>query len=244
MTEKTQVWLANTLRFTVFPTPDFELDETWWEKLIGEKPDTVQLQPKTGVKQYSGKWEEGQLILNAQHTRLDWLYVPDESAMLNDGIPDLGDFSAQVVSFQQAIKQWLTLDNAPNAVRLAFGAVLLIPVEILQDGYELLQAKFLSFSMNWNNASDFLYQVNRKHPSALIDGLLVNRLSKWSVIRQTKQQIIPASQAINEYFAIRLELDINTASEYFGRYSPEEIQNLLNELIDLASEISVRGDIE
>ncbi len=100
-----------------------------------------------------------------------------------------------------------------------------------------------------DGSSDLFYQINRPRPSATpIEGLRINRLTKWSV--QIAQRLTVTlgpdgvvARTIGEEQACRLELDINTAPTFSGMLPVEHLEQLLREMIDLGREIAQQGDV-
>jgi hypothetical protein len=134
-------------------------------------------------------------------------------------------------------------------IRLAFGAVLLQPVDGLAEGYRLLSS-YVQLQIDPENTSDLLYQINRRRVSSSgITGLTINRLAKWSVLRLQRNLFMLSpgspvqSHTQSEAFACRLELDINTAPEFEGELPQAELPSLIQELVEMGREIAEQGDI-
>ena len=145
------------------------------------------------------------------------------------------------------MKKWLAI--APEIKRLAFGAVLLIPVSNRDEGYTTL-SRYLPFPLDLE-ARNFTYQINRRRDSRLgLPGLEINRLSKWSCLerRMTQLQFVIGESAIASEdspsnFAMRLEVDINTVPEYPKSLESGNLTGLFSEFIELGAEIAEKGDI-
>lgn len=242
-------WLASTLRLTAFPHPSSQANSsTWWETVIGQPPDNRQVQPKTGVLLDEGSFETGKLILNVQPIRVDWLFIPTFDQETNSpAVSHLATFQSAVTTFVGLAERWFNI--CPSLVRLAFGAVLDIPVTNRPDGYRRLMEFLPGIQLDADGSSDFLYQINRPRVSRYAPTLRINRLSKWSVAMATSAQIVLGPRAIHyavpgqEYLSARLELDINTAADFQEELSREQFAPLFLELIELGKEIAMRGDI-
>ena len=86
--------------------------------------------------------------------------------------------------FVTLMSRWLEFDTGPSLRRLAFGAVLLHPAENRVEGYRKIQPYLQHVTMQPEESSDFLYQINRpREAEVAISGLQINRVSKWSVGR-------------------------------------------------------------
>ena len=236
-------WQVESLRFTTFLSPSAENpDPNWWEVVVGEPPQSLNAQPKQGIVQAVGSVEGGfTLVLGIQPARVDWMY----------GRPDEGDSIAPLEESINRFAEFLTtwFEICPSAVRLAFGAILLIPVGSKEDGYRLLNRYLPSFTLDAERSSDFSYQINRWRLSQSIEGLRINRLSRWSTAKRQKSTIaigpggIVPSQLQDAEFSCRLELDINTAPEYEGEFDQGRTATLYQELVTLGIEITDKGDI-
>jgi hypothetical protein len=182
-----------------------------------------------------------------QPNRIDWLLGPGEKEI--EGIPAIGRFPQVIDKFGQVMSTWFGLTTCPSSSRIAFGAVLIIPVSDLVRGYKEI-LKFLPFDLDMDpiNTSDFFYQINRRRESEKFKDLRVNRLSKWSVaswrdihfsVDSGGAKSIPA----DERFGLRLELDINTDPKFDGTFTQDLAFQVFSELVDFGKEIACYGDI-
>jgi hypothetical protein len=189
------------------------------------------------------------LILGFEPTRIDWLYTPivDEKQQ-SEGFLTIGPLHDAISLFAPLMNRWFELDTCPTVQRLAFGTVMLQPVQDHQTGYRQLRQYLSSVQLDIDNSSDFLYQINRKRDSRVIPGLGINRLSKWSVAawQTVSMQMGPAPMrgALgSRHYACRLELDINTVPEFPGEFERGQLSSIFQELLGLAVEIANQGDI-
>lgn len=234
------------MRLTAFPSPSAQIDKpNWWEHTVGEAPEKRVSRLKRGGQQEEGPFEGGKLILNIQPTRIDWLFtVTKDKEEDVEEIPTIGSFTKSLNPFLQLMLKWLSI--SPPLQRLAFGAILLQPVDDLETGYRLI-ATYLPFvQLDSEGSSDFFYQINRPRNSMSgITGLEVNRLSKWSITRwQTSDLSLPAMTYFpgKPYFACCLELDINTAVDFSDELIGEQLPRVFQELVNLGLEIAREGD--
>lgn len=248
-------WQAESFRLSAFLSPSAQIvDEDCWKNLTGEFPDKKISEPKMGIHQEEGRFKneqiDGQLILTIQPTRVDWQLVPILDVP-DLGLPVVGIFENSVGLFVELMLRWLK--TAPSIQRLAFGTVLVQPVNSLKDGYNRLSS-YLSFPLD-EDSSDFLYQINRprKLSSIEISDFSINRLSKWSVsqlsVRIFAGSVSDPSQLAQyltkpNQFAVRLELDVNTTEDFLGELSSEKLPDIFQELVKLGIEIERKGDIK
>ena len=153
--------------------------------------------------------------------------------------------------FRKIMKKWLK--QSPRLNRLAFGAVLLLPVEIKEDGYRKLDRFLPSVKINAEKSRDFSYRINRRRSSQSgIEGLEINRLSSWALITISGVKIELAadepskSRVLNlgePMLACRLNLDINTDLEFRRGLKKSMLPGLFDELVELGNEIATKGDI-
>lgn len=228
----------------MFPSPSAKFDnQTWWRDLVGELPETKNTQPRTGEQVETGHYGDGNLVLNTHAIRIDWRYRVDELAFETSRIPTLGNFQQAVDKFRDLMNRWLGMNDTPSFVRLAFGVDLIHPVDRSEEVYSVLK-KYLPFDVDLKNASDFLYQINRRRDANVdIPSLSINRLSKWSGLKMELTILQPIQQSPTKLFAARLELDINTADDFEDEIPPSKTEELFQELIALGEEISRQGDI-
>lgn len=239
-------WKAESLRMTAFPSPGSVLGEppNWWETAVGEPPENRVSQPKVAVTQEQGRFSTGVLTLISQPGRIDWLLTgPDKAEVV-------GPFEESVETFVPLIIRWF--GDAPTLQRMAFGAVLRLPVKDRTDGYQKLSSYLHHVELDPEGSTEFLYQINRPRKSRSgIETLSINRLSKWSVaFTQQATYMVQSPEAaqfqltnLQKDSYCRLELDINTAPDIQGDLPATDLPEILNELVELGREIATNGDI-
>ena len=243
-------WETESLRLTAFPRfPERARDCGSWKAIVGREPDTRQERPSDQVVVEGGEFEDGWLTLEISPARIDWRFTMKAAEnMPPSGMPVFGPFQETRDTFLLLMKRWLKTVSPLN--RLAFGAVLLLPVTDRAIGYDTLNQLLPSVEIDSHGTSDFNYRINRKRPSQLeIKNLQINRLSNWSVlsVRTAQVQLEPGRSRVFEtqdpLYACRLELDINSAPEFAKGLPKKRFPMLFHELIDFATEISEEGDV-
>jgi hypothetical protein len=244
---------TESLRLTAFLPPNERVREpTWWSDLTGAQPENRVSRPGTGELQDVGPFENRVLVLSHQPGRVDWVLTlpaptPDDDPTEARSI---GFFPEILNVFLPLMSRWL--EKSPPVVRIAFGAVLLEPVPDKPSGYRRLSEFLQTVRIDPEGSEDFLYQINRPRTSALrIDNLVINRLSKWSVSLYQRLGLgfgLPSLQAIQSFssaplYACRIELDISTPAVSTGELTHGRLVELYRELVDLAVEITVSGDV-
>ena len=211
-------WQVESFRVTCFPSPNSEFEtENWWQKVVGEQPENTVVRAREGFRQDEGYINGRKVVLGIQPIRIDWLMVPNEEK----GETTIGTFQDSLDLYLEFMFRWFNLN--PPLRRLAFGTILLLPVDSRKAGYELLGNYLPNVKLDPTNTSDFLYQINRPRNNLLeIPELQINRLTKWSVLKRglVNFELSPNAQVAvfpsTESLACRLELDINTQAEYKG----------------------------
>lgn len=241
-------WQVQTLRVTVFPSPDLEVNpESWWERAAGIASEGSSTERRTGTYEEHGPFgaaPNARLALRVQPGRIDWMVGAAESATVPT-FGTIGEFEVLSEAFLETIRRWQPL--APGALRVAFGSVLLSEVPDHQSGYRRLAELLPSVRLD-PDSSDFLYRINRPRRSRVVEGLRINRMSTWALLRLTYGGLTPDSRGIrltraSNQYAAHVEVDVNTAADYEGYFAAERLPAVLDELGTFAREIAREGDV-
>jgi hypothetical protein len=246
-------WQAEQYRLTVFPMPDaIARAPSWWEEIAEAPPDETTANPKRGSGSVTGAIDAGKLLLRLEPDRIDWVLAPqdlDVSALSAPQFPSVGPFIDSLDVFSSIAEKWLAREDIPAIGRMAFGAVGVHPEADRTAGY-LRLPEYVPVRVD-PASSDFLYQINLPPvPSATgIEGLQLNRLSKWSVasFRLVALRFVVgagvghASQFVPQASALRVELDINTAFTFSGPIPQPRLVEVYRELAAAGREIVING---
>lgn len=245
-------WDTESVRLTAFPIPVSPIEDVgWWEDLMGAPPEVeVVLHKEGGKKIIEGAFEQGRLVIEISPNKINFRIMPSrEQVATSSGFITIGKFEQILGQFTKLTNRWLTLSSCPDIQRIAFGAVLIYPVDSKATGYRQLAAYLPSVTIDPEHSADLLYQINRTRDSATgIQNLKINRLSKWSVAQISVGDLVVEPSRISyhgmpqSYSACRLELDINTNTERREQLPREIIPNVWQELLDLGREIVIDGD--
>lgn len=242
------LWLVEQLRLTAFITPAFQPPkESYFERVVGESATTKVEDRRKGVLIEQGPFQGGILGVQIQPFRIDWILGADpEKEKGDEGITfeAVGEFESVANAFRDTLAKWLAQELPVK--RLAFGAILVMPVESRRAGYERLGRFLPTVKIDPVNSSDFLYQINRWTKSNEMSGLTINRLAKWIVAQKSLSQLaIPSltSHPLAQTQACRVELDINTSAEFEGELPQAKLNSLFSELINFGIEIVKKGDM-
>lgn len=247
-------WKVENLRVTGFmPSADAEDLAELWAAVVGAPPDRIEQNLKNGTSRLEGPFEEAQLILAREPSRMDWLWVVTlDPTIPFQEYPAIGSTKAVFKTFSLLAETWLK--RGPDLTRLALGGVFVLPVSNREEGYRALSGFLPQLNIDPVGSSDLSYQINRPRTSKVIESLRVNRLSKWSV--GLKQSISvglvlspdSAAHAVGGptgpgLSACRLEFDINSDAARKEPFAADELVPLLGEFVAMAQELATRGDL-
>lgn len=245
-------WKVGLVRLTCFVPPGVAYkDPGWWEKFIGQPPEAKTAKPKEGSEVISGPGLGGAATLSLDPSRIDWILNTAEEVTNSPDLPTLGGFRDVAGKFRDFASDWLKV--APTANRIAFGALLLLPAKDRQEGYRGLSQILKTVEVDPVDSEDFLFQINRPRKSQVLEGLRINRLTKWSVgvlrglslrLIAGKANVMANANIASSHYFCRLELDVNTDAERIEPLPPQHMAEIFGELVDQATEIAERGDLK
>lgn len=240
-------WAVDQLRVTLFHHPSNPSPpDTLWRTLVGHPPESIDSRPQMGLTTVSGADGKNNLALTLQKGRVDWLLLPQPE---NPDMP----FRVQTLKLSESTSGLLqsAADQTAAAtgpiLRLALGASLIKPTADEAAAIEET-CEFLNLpGFDVPQSGDFIFQVNRRRQT--IHGA-INRVAKWSVVQvgqmtlQMELQAVPDPKVQHSeiIYARRLELDINTIPGG-AAIRRERARTLLSDLLEMAKEIAVKGDI-
>ena len=240
---------------TVFLTPNVQLrDEGWWAKVAGTDPENKTAKPSRGELVEAGIFQGNALTLSVQPGRIDWILGPNVA--IEDDlsvIKSMGSFERARTTFSAVMSNWLKY--CPPIVRMAYGAVLLEPVENREKGYLRIAEYVPAVKIDPLGSEDFFYQINRPRESITAKGIRLNRLSKWSVAsfqpvsfsfgipQNQPAQPLVYSHGGAPVMACRAEFDLSTPGGIQYEVPHDKLPSIFNELLALGWEIAQHGDI-
>ena len=221
---------------------------------MGTAPDEEQRRPREGLLQQIGTLGGFVVVLRLGHPRVDWfLQANGEPPSTVPPSPELrpAPLDEALNRLRNVAENWFSIQ--PTVSRIAFGANLVQPATNMREALSRLACSLPNVTIDPENSSDFFYQINRPRDARSIEGLRINRLSKWSVMTQvTGSLVVQASPSAEQQasmgpmaqgYASSLELDINTAANYPHGLEQTSATTLFNELIELGKEIGEKGDV-
>jgi hypothetical protein len=244
-------WTADQLRCTAFTLTGTSMPAAhWWTRLAGTDPEEITSNPRLGSSQAVGKFGSRTLVVSTQPDRVDWFLspVPIEAASIQGQaatesyLPSIGNAIEAIDVFGELSKRWMTFEDIPNVTRLALGGVL-SHQEVDKRAAYLRLPDYVPVTVD-PESSDFLFQINLPTGSQSIEGLVINRLSKWSVTMFRLFVIGPGGplpQDLKTTIALRAEIDINTAQEYQGELPKNQLGQIMDELIEHGRDMIMNG---
>ena len=242
-------WRTETIRLTAFPATGTRVAnvapevEAWWLTLFGVPHERSTQDLKNGVIQLQGMVDDAFMFLTENPVSLNLRRLAGNPEEPPPGPDSLLPFADVAPAFDVLAQRWLKLDNCPHLLRLAFGTTLLKPIADRKTGYAILDEHLSKVTVD-PDSSDFLYQINRRRSSSVIDDLELNRLSRWSTKRIRHFVLDTEGNPLTgpEMLACCLELDINSVPS--AQPLPhDDLPRLFQELLELADEIAHTGDI-
>ena len=252
--EALSVWQTHSFRITGFVSPTGVVGNPiqWWESVIGSPPEKEMNVRARSEMHFEGSFEGTWTTLRILPGRIDWsVAIHPEEQSNSPVLLTLGSFSDILESHINVISErWFNLESYPLMQRLAFGVELVTPVENREAGYDVINQLLPSVELSTKDTSDFLYQINRRRSSKVVDELEINRLSRWSInLYKSARFSLGAdlsSQAIiagDATFYAAVTMDINTVVDYGGDFDKDKSNTIFRELLELAQEIAVEGDV-
>lgn len=240
-------WQVELLRLTLFRSKPVETVVPLWEKLTGEKPEKVDSQPRANIITEEGTFVLGSLVHKSDPLRIDWILSPSQEKQTTEPFPTLGSLFEKKDQFIKIMSDWLSSDAVPETNRIAIGSVSIIVKDNRASAYKLLSTLLHHITIDIENSTDFLYQINRPIQSTIETNLMINRLSKWSAVRVMGLRLLVGEkpeviQDDRDHVAARLELDINTHQSNKKIFSKENLLPIIQELSNFGSQISTEGD--
>ena len=242
-------WRAEMMRLTAFPAAQPPAPNAargahgWWAGLFGAPPEKSTRDLKSGVTQLQGSVDDAIMVAVENPVSFELKRLASDPAQLPLETGAMPQFSGVVGTFKELAGGWLVLDDCPPLRRLAFGATLLYPVASHENGYSRLNGLLPQVEID-AHSSDFLYQINRVRKSTVIPGLSLNRLSRWTIRMVQTLVVSPDGTSVpgSPTFACQLDLDVNTDPSS-PQLPPGRLRDLFTELVELADEIALKGDI-
>jgi hypothetical protein len=238
-------WQVESLRASLFSARDIPISDEDWRAIYGQS-DNYSRQSMQGGYIYSAKFGDSQLSLSNINRRVDIIQSASPPVEpTNVAFPSVGAWDAVRDRFATMAKAWIVRKEI-SVARIAFGVILLAPMDSKIHAYDTLKALLSSVKVDSENMRDLLYRINWPSTSGVVDTLLLNRITSWSALEfylaRVELGAVPSTIAQDRGYALRLEIDNNTDSAQSEPFDNRKVIPILQELISLASESVVNGE--
>jgi hypothetical protein len=242
-------WQTEFLRVSAFPISGATVVlPNSWKEITGNDPDETskQLSPMQSVE--AGPFFVGRLSVGHQAGRIDLVLTADQTSQPEGlRLRQVGDFGLAMENVLPAARKMFRPDMVMQ--RLAIGAVLLHPVETVEDAYKVLRSILPVAREMPETASDFSFQLNVPITVSVtgIANIRINRLLKWVAARLQMMNMVGGSgvptQIVGgmEFYAVRVEMDINTQADLAIPLSYQNILEVIEHLAAQARAIAANG---
>lgn len=227
-------WRADSVRVTFIANSQVvAAGKNWWRAATGEEPEVITTKPQAAEHTESGPFLDGRLEMKASFNRIDWIYSP----IITPGptVPTIGEAEVVLRALDAPLARWLAIDETAY-VRLALGPTVVREVADIAESNLAIHAYAPFLQVDAGAARDVLFQVNFPVASGVIEGLNINRVSKFmSATAQLINVVVgqPLPTIVTSYYC-RAEFDINTAAEHTEVLPVPLRALLLRELTDCA----------
>jgi hypothetical protein len=235
-------WRALAFQLLAFTaTPAIDLNQNWWHDLTGSDPEQTR---KRGLREEKGVYNDFILSVTTNFIQVVWQVQPNivETAALE--FPVLGPYPDARQRFVDLMMQWLP--SCPPTHRIAFVTKAFLPRNTRDESYVTLGSYLDSIEVD-PSSHDFMYRINRKRDSAVINDRDINRLSTWQSVRFLTATMTMGTPALQQTTSSRdgcmIDLDINTSGENTSVIPHDSLVPLFLELSRFADEIVERGDV-
>ena len=238
-------WAAEQLRISVFSNSPVTATEQDWQRITGQE-EAENRTAIVGGKMFSGTFQGGNLTLAYSGPRIDVIL----NAVLKQEtekpqLPSVGSWKDASASFQDAVIKWLG-QTTISIVRLAVGAILLQEVDSRETAYKTLDELLTSVNVD-PEMKEIVFRCNWPVESKVVAGLMVNRITGWSVVRTSRNLLQLTGESFSvvsgpELHAVRLEIDHSTDQAHSTPFESGQLIPIFKELIELAQQNVEKGE--
>ena len=229
---------------TLFTSGLWPGSETIWHDLTGREPDIDENRARDGIRRQSGRESDGQLETVVTPARTDVVI----STAVQDALQAayFGSAKDKIPGFVSLVSSWLSrMVQTGKITRVAFGAVLLLPVDNREVGYRELDRLLPSVTVDPINTKELFYRINR--PKIYKGNIEFNRITTWASLEVRKfissgALLGQPSTPISEEAFVRLEVDHSTPAERTELLALGEIVPMFEALVEMAVENAARGE--
>lgn len=238
-------WLAESFRATAFYVSAVKERSLDWKSFTESDPTQRSEDLSRGLYRESGPFRDALLTVTQQSHRIDFLWAADPSKPPKmEPWFDIGLYRDRADKFTQVARRWIGL--IPAARRVGFGLIAISEAKDYRDAIRILMPLLPGIEFDPQNDSDIFWQINRPRPSSTIEGLVINRLSKWQIVQGRQLMVEEGNSPVPigpTREIVRVELDISTNAEHEGSLARDSLPQLIDEMATAAHEFLEKGDI-
>ena len=242
-------WDTQLLRLTLFLRAPLD-GAGAWEKATRVPPETDENRPRESTRRQFGHVGDAGLLLLVTPARLDWMMGPPlPSRPTAAAGAFLGDALNTAGSFTGIIAPWLGATPDIKALRIAFGLTAVTSTPDKSTAYDRLQELVPSVRFDAARMREVVYLVNRPAPSRHVDGMELNRITKWSALyaqplfMATSEAVSSSPPSAETLSYLQCECDNSTPAERVEAFANDQLVPIYEELRDLALANLERGEI-
>lgn len=240
-------WTCESIRLSLFSSQAIRLSSENWKALTG-LDEAEEEQKGANRHVFASAMLGGQFALGAIANRCDCILSPVTKVDGPDeNIPSVGQWPSVLQSFLKLTEPFL--EHLPFPVtRMAFAPVLIYPTTDRLEAYKALLSLVKTINQPPENMRDLLFRINWPQNSTSVNGLLINRITTWSVLQYQVAMFVPdqsgpATIVNDSTYGLRLELDHNTDAKHVGPFDGGGLIPIYRELSNLALQNALEGEV-
>lgn len=215
-------WQVLHIRLTAFPAAVAQPNpQHWLETLTKHQPDTHTTKQGDFQQMDTVCFKGGELTCESSSLRIDFYHKKPDAVYHN--LETTGSFVDINPLFSSLMTEWLQALPI-GLTRLAFGVDLIQTVDTIAVASAIVST-YLPFTIE-DGIHDFVYQVNKRQLSKVVNGLSYNRIVKWGIHEMSTGGCMA-----------RCLLDINTSYDYPNNLPGAQLCALWTELVQAGTQL-------
>ena len=227
MTNLPLTWKADHIRVSLFlgRVISEPIDQIY-SAATGLQPTEINQKPTTGESIASGNYEDLRLDIRRAFNRLDIILQAPAPQSLQATV--ISQTANSIDSLKKIASKFV--GDRSELIRVAMAGNFLFEVESPAQGYKKL-SELTGNNFDYEKHKDVIFQINVPTLSKTAPGLLINRLTQWSVPTVSIHHINDPT-AVSKTFYCGCNADFNTDGENKDVLAAQTMSPLLDELAD------------
>jgi hypothetical protein len=243
-------WEAEAIRISLFSHETVNVTDADWREITGQD-EAPSRRTVSGRRTLSGSFLAGDFVISAHADRTVCALSPaqpDRDTLEEARIPTLGEWRSTLDNFLKATRDWVAKYPA-SVTRLGLGVTLLARYPDKESAYKMLLQLLKSVTGDPKRMRDLVFRINWQADSKVLNGLVLNRLTTWSVVELFIRTIAFESETASVtgqtpiIDILRLEMDHNTTQQWKETFGRKDLVYIYTELAGLAVENAERGEL-